>query len=80
MQPEGHEGFRSQPGPVRLADVVGEPVQQNWHPFSFSSSAEAKKDGRVEMTIQNLATSRLADSQIAVRPIEVDYAAPLGNL
>ena len=29
MQPDGHAGFRFTPGPVRLADGVGQPVQDH---------------------------------------------------
>jgi predicted ferric reductase len=52
MQPEGHPGFRFQPGQFGWLTVYGTPFKITGHPFSFSSSAEA--DGRVEMTIRNL--------------------------
>jgi predicted ferric reductase len=53
MQPEGHPGFRFQPGQFGWLTVYGTPFKITAHPFSFSSSAEAP-DGRVEMTIRNL--------------------------
>jgi predicted ferric reductase len=52
MQPEGHPGFRFEPGQFGWLTVYGTPFKITGHPFSFSSSAEA--NGRVEMTIRNL--------------------------
>lgn len=53
MHPEGHPGFRFIPGQFGWLTLWGSPFKITGHPFSFSSSAEAK-DGRVEMTIRNL--------------------------
>ncbi len=53
MRPEGHGGFRFRPGQFGWLTLWDSPFKITGHPFSFSSSAEAK-DGRVEMTIRNL--------------------------
>lgn len=53
MQPEGHPGFRFSPGQFGWLTLWGSPFKITGHPFSFSSSAEAR-DGRVEMSIRNL--------------------------
>ena len=61
MAPDGHAGFRFEPGQFGWLTLWGSPFQITGHPFSFSSSAAAP-DGRVEMTIRNLGdfTSRIA--------------------
>ncbi len=53
MQPDGHAGFRFNPGQFGWLTVLGSPFRITGHPFSLSSSA-AVADGRVEMTIRNL--------------------------
>jgi predicted ferric reductase len=53
MQPDGHRGFRFNPGQFGWLTVWESPFKLTQHPFSFSSSAEAS-DGRIEMTIKNL--------------------------
>jgi predicted ferric reductase len=53
MTPDGHAGFRFQPGQFGWLTLWGSPFQITGHPFSFSSSAAAA-DGRVEMTIRKL--------------------------
>jgi predicted ferric reductase len=53
MQPDGHRGFRFNPGQFGWLTVWGSPFKVTQHPFSFSSSAAAT-DGRIEMTIKNL--------------------------
>jgi predicted ferric reductase len=53
MQPDGHRGFRFNPGQFGWLTVWESPFKVTQHPFSFSSSAAAT-DGRVEMTIKNL--------------------------
>ena len=53
MLPDGHPGFRFTPGQFGWLTLWGTPFQITGHPFSFSSSAEAK-DGRVEMSIRKL--------------------------
>jgi predicted ferric reductase len=68
MQPDGHPGFRFQPGQFAWLTVHGTPFQITAHPFSFSSSAQAA-DGRVEMTIRNLGdfTSTIGAIQVGRR-------------
>ena len=53
MQPDGHAGFRFDPGQFGWLTVWGGPFRITGHPFSFSSSANAP-DGRVEMSIRDL--------------------------
>jgi predicted ferric reductase len=53
MLPDGHAGFRFRPGQFGWLTIWGTPFKITGHPFSFSSSAEAK-DGRVEMSIRKL--------------------------
>ena len=53
MQPDGHAGFRFTPGQFGWLTLWASPFRITGHPFSFSSSAEAR-DGRVEMTIRDL--------------------------
>ncbi len=53
MRPEGHPGFAFRPGQFGWLNLWGSPFKITGHPFSFSSSAEAK-DGRVEMSIRSL--------------------------
>ena len=53
MQPDGHSGFRFNPGQFGWLTLWGSPFKITGHPFSFSSSA-AVTDGRVEMSIRNL--------------------------
>ncbi len=62
MQPNGHPGFRFSPGQFGWLTLWGSPFKITGHPFSFSSSAEAR-DGRVEMSIRNLGdfTSRIGE-------------------
>lgn len=53
MQPDGHDGFRFEPGQFGWLTVWGSPFKITGHPFSFSSSAAAT-DGQVEMSIRKL--------------------------
>lgn len=53
MRPAGHDGFRFEPGQFGWLTVWGHPFGITGHPFSFSSSAEAR-DGSVEMSIRGL--------------------------
>ena len=64
MIPDGHAGFRFEPGQFGWLTLWGSPFQVTGHPFSFSSSAAAA-DGRVEMTIRGLGdfTSRIASAK-----------------
>jgi predicted ferric reductase len=68
MQPDGHGGFRFNPGQFGWLTVWGSPFKVTQHPFSFSSSA-AVTDGRVEMTIKNLGdfTSTIQTVQVGQR-------------
>lgn len=68
MKPEGHDGFRFSPGQFAWLTVYGSPFKITAHPFSFSSSAEAK-DGVVEITIRNLGdfTSRIGEVPVGKR-------------
>lgn len=68
MRPDGHEGFRFNPGQFGWLTVWGSPFQITGHPFSFSSSAEVG-DGRVEMSIRNLGdfTSAIREVQVGKR-------------
>ena len=64
MIPDGHAGFRFEPGQFGWLTLWGSPFQITGHPFSFSSSA-ADAGGRVEMTIRGLGdfTSRIASAK-----------------
>jgi len=53
MQPDGHPGFRFNPGQFAWLTLWGSPFRITGHPFSFSSSAAAA-DGRVTMSIRSL--------------------------
>lgn len=53
MWPDGHDGFRFEPGQFGWLTVWGGPFRITGHPFSFSGSAEAG-DGSVEMSIRGL--------------------------
>src|SRR5215471_1801313 len=53
MQPDGHRGFRFNPGQFAWLTLRGSPFKITGHPFSLSSSA-AVADGRVDMSIRNL--------------------------
>jgi predicted ferric reductase len=53
MRPDGHAGFRFEPGQFAWLTVYGSPFKITGHPFSFSSSADVT-DGHVEMGIRNL--------------------------
>jgi predicted ferric reductase len=68
MQPDGHRGFRFNPGQFGWLTVWGSPFKVTQHPFSFSSSA-AVTDGRIEMTIKNLGdfTSTIQTVQVGQR-------------
>lgn len=82
MRPEGHGGLRFSPGQFGWLTVWGSPFTITGHPFSFSSSAEAR-DGLVEMSIRNLGDfSRKIPSIPAGRRVYLDgpYGAfTLGN-
>jgi predicted ferric reductase len=52
LEPEGHPGFRFQPGQFGWLSLWNGPYGMREHPFSFSSSAE--RDGQVTMTIKEL--------------------------
>ena len=65
MQPDGHTGFRFQPGQFGWLTLWGSPFKITGHPFSFSSSAEAP-GGRVEMSIRNLGDFTSAVQQVRV--------------
>jgi predicted ferric reductase len=52
FEPEGHPGFRFQPGQFAWVSIWNGPYGMHEHPFSFSSSAE--RDGSVTMTIKKL--------------------------
>jgi predicted ferric reductase len=64
MIPDGHQGFRFEPGQFGWLTLWGGPFRITGHPFSFSSSAAAP-DGRVEMTIRSLGdfTGRVASAK-----------------
>jgi predicted ferric reductase len=68
MLPDGHRGFRFNPGQFGWLTVWGSPFKVTQHPFSFSSSAAAT-DGRIEMTIKNLGdfTSTIRTVQVGKR-------------
>jgi predicted ferric reductase len=53
MQPDGHRGFRFNPGQFAWLTLRGSPFKITGHPFSLSSSASVA-DGRVDMSIRNL--------------------------
>jgi predicted ferric reductase len=67
FEPEGHPGFRFQPGQFAWVSLWNGPYGMREHPFSFSSSAE--HGGRVTMTIKNLGdfTSTIKDVQVGQR-------------
>lgn len=50
LSPQGHPGFRFQPGQFGWLIVGRSPFALTQHPFSFSSSAA--RDGRIEFTIK----------------------------
>jgi predicted ferric reductase len=50
LSPQGHPGFRFQPGQFGWLIVDRSPFALTQHPFSFSSSAT--RDGRIEFTIK----------------------------
>jgi predicted ferric reductase len=52
LEPEGHTGFRFQPGQFAWLSLWNGPFGMREHPFSFSSSAE--RQGEVTMTIREL--------------------------
>jgi predicted ferric reductase len=82
MRPDGHPGFRFNPGQFGWLTVWGSPFRITAHPFSFSSSAAAM-DGRVEMSIRNLGDfTRDVDKVPVGRRVYVDgpYGAfTIGN-
>lgn len=51
MEPEGHEGFRFEPGQFAWITLNDTPFTLQQHPYSFSSSADASP-GRLEFTIK----------------------------
>jgi predicted ferric reductase len=51
MKPDGHGGFRFNPGQFGWLTLWGTPFKITGHPFSSSA---AIADGRIEMTIRNL--------------------------
>jgi predicted ferric reductase len=51
LEPEGHTGFRFQPGQFAWLSLWNGPFAMREHPFSFSSSAERQG---VTMTIREL--------------------------
>ncbi len=67
FEPEGHAGFRFQPGQFAWLSLWNGPYGMREHPFSFSSSAE--HDGPVTMTIKELGdfTSTIKDVQVGQR-------------
>jgi predicted ferric reductase len=65
LQPEGHPGFRFDPGQFGWLTVWGSPFKITGHPFSFSSSADAT-DGRIEMSIRNLGDFTSAIDKVPV--------------
>jgi predicted ferric reductase len=68
MLPEGHAGWRFNPGQFGWLTVWGSPFKITGHPFSFSSSAAAP-GGRVEMSIRKLGdfTARVPEIQVGDR-------------
>jgi predicted ferric reductase len=52
LEPEGHTGFRFQPGQFAWLSLWNGPFGMREHPFSFSSSAE--RQGEMTMTIREL--------------------------
>jgi predicted ferric reductase len=52
LEPEGHAGFRFQPGQFAWLSLWNGPFGMREHPFSFSSSAERR--GEMTMTIREL--------------------------
>jgi len=52
LEPEGHPGFRFQPGQFTWLSLWNGPLGMREHPFSFSSSAE--RQGQVAITIREL--------------------------
>jgi predicted ferric reductase len=68
MRPDGHPGFRFRPGQFGWLTLWGSPFKITAHPFSFSSSAEAK-DGEVAMSIRKLGdhTSKIDEVPVGQR-------------
>lgn len=52
LQPDGHKGFRFQPGQFAWITAWDSPFKDHEHPFSFSGSAE--KMGQLSFTIKEL--------------------------
>ena len=67
FEPEGHPGFRFQPGQFAWVSLWNGPYGMREHPFSFSSSAE--RDGPVTMTIKELGdfTSTIKEVRVGQR-------------
>jgi predicted ferric reductase len=67
FEPEGHPGFRFQPGQFAWVSIWNGPYGMREHPFSFSSSAES--DGPVTMTIKQLGdfTSTIKEVKVGQR-------------
>jgi predicted ferric reductase len=67
FEPEGHPGFRFQPGQFAWVSIWNGPFGMREHPFSFSSSAE--RDRSVTLTIKALGdfTSTIKDVKVSQR-------------
>jgi predicted ferric reductase len=67
FEPEGHPGFRFQPGQFAWLSIWNGPYGMREHPFSFSSSAE--RGGSVTMTIKELGdfTSTIKNVRVGQR-------------
>jgi predicted ferric reductase len=70
FEPEGHAGFRFQPGQFGWLSLWNGPYGMREHPFSFSSSAEL--DGPVTMTIKEL-----GDFSSTIKTVQVGQRAYL---
>lgn len=76
LAPDGHPGFKFQPGQFAWITAWNSPFADTEHPFSFSSSAEKK--GEIEFTIKELGdfTRRIKEMQ----PGQVVYVdGPYGS-
>jgi predicted ferric reductase len=67
FEPEGHPGFRFEPGQFAWVSIWNGPFGMREHPFSFSSSAEQHKS--VTLTIKALGdfTSTIKDVKVGQR-------------
>jgi predicted ferric reductase len=76
LEPDGHRGFRFQPGQFAWLTLRGSPFAMEEHPFSFVSSPSA--DGRLEFAIKELGDFTRTIGQ--VEPGEVGYVdGPYGS-